>query len=108
VLRSIADAGTVWSEWEMSGTRRDGAEHLMRGMVIFEVTDGRATAAPMSFNELAASLAPELGASARHPRHLPRAVLRCVAVARSTPPGRQAHSALIMDSYDLETGQPAR
>jgi uncharacterized protein YbjT (DUF2867 family) len=62
----------------------------------------------MSFNELAASLAPELGASARHPRHLPRAVLRCVAVARSTPPGRQAHSALIMDSYDLETGQPAR
>jgi uncharacterized protein YbjT (DUF2867 family) len=60
----------------------------------------------MSFNELAASLAPELGASARQPRHLPRAVLRCMAVARSTPPGRQAHSALIMDSYDLETGQP--
>jgi ketosteroid isomerase-like protein len=45
VLRSTADDGTVWSEWEMSGTRRDGAEHLMRGVVIFEVKDGRATAA---------------------------------------------------------------
>jgi ketosteroid isomerase-like protein len=45
VLRSTADDHTVWSEWEMSGTRRDGAEHLMRGVVIFEVKDGRATAA---------------------------------------------------------------
>jgi ketosteroid isomerase-like protein len=45
VLRSTADDSTVWSEWEMSGTRRDGAEHLMRGVVIFEVKDGRATAA---------------------------------------------------------------
>jgi hypothetical protein len=26
----------------MSGTRRDGAEHLMRGVVIFSVRDGRA------------------------------------------------------------------
>jgi ketosteroid isomerase-like protein len=45
VLQSIGDEGTVWSEWEMSGTRRDGAEHLMRGVVIFEVADGRAAAA---------------------------------------------------------------
>jgi limonene-1,2-epoxide hydrolase len=45
VLRSAATGATVWSEWEMSGTRRDGAEHLMRGVVIFEVADGRATAA---------------------------------------------------------------
>jgi NADH dehydrogenase len=62
----------------------------------------------MTFNQLAASLAPELGAAASRPRHFPRAMLRCMAVARSTPPGRQAHSALIMDSYDLETGQVAR
>jgi hypothetical protein len=62
----------------------------------------------MTFDQLAASLTSELGAGASHPRHLPRAVLRCMAIARSTPPGRQAHSALIMDSYDLETGQPAR
>ena len=45
VLRLIADEGTVWSEWEMSGTRRDGAEHLMRGVIIFEVTESKATAA---------------------------------------------------------------
>ena len=45
VLRSAATGATVWSEWEMSGTRRDGAAHLMRGVVIFDVEDGRATAA---------------------------------------------------------------
>ncbi len=45
VLRSAVDGGTVWSEWELSGTRRDGAEHLMRGVIIFDVDDGRATAA---------------------------------------------------------------
>jgi ketosteroid isomerase-like protein len=45
VRRWIADSDTVWSEWEMSGTRRDGVEHLLRGVIIFEVQDGRATAA---------------------------------------------------------------
>lgn len=29
----------------MSGTRRDGQPHFMRGVVIFTVRDGRATAA---------------------------------------------------------------
>jgi ketosteroid isomerase-like protein len=30
----------VWSEWEMSGTRRDGSrQHLMRGVMVFR-TDG--------------------------------------------------------------------
>jgi ketosteroid isomerase-like protein len=45
VLRSTVEGGTVWSEWEMSGTRRDGATHLMRGVVIFELEDQRATSA---------------------------------------------------------------
>lgn len=27
----------IWSEWEMRGTRRDGAPHLMRGVIIFRV-----------------------------------------------------------------------
>jgi ketosteroid isomerase-like protein len=45
VHASTADGSTVWSEWEMWGTRRDGAAHRMRGVVIFEVADGRATAA---------------------------------------------------------------
>ena len=30
---------TVWTEWEMRGTRLDGAHHLMRGVSIFEVVD---------------------------------------------------------------------
>jgi ketosteroid isomerase-like protein len=42
VLRTAVDGGTVWSEWEMSGTRRDGVPHQMRGVVIFHFLDGRA------------------------------------------------------------------
>jgi hypothetical protein len=29
--------GEIWSEWEMRGHRVDGAEHLMRGVIIFGV-----------------------------------------------------------------------
>ncbi len=32
------DGDRVWSEWEMSGTRRDGAAFEMRGVIIFVVT----------------------------------------------------------------------
>ncbi|MEO6877081.1 MAG: nuclear transport factor 2 family protein [Gemmatimonadaceae bacterium] len=32
VLRRAVSGDTVWSEWEMRGTRRDGAAHLMRGV----------------------------------------------------------------------------
>jgi ketosteroid isomerase-like protein len=39
VLALAVDDETVWSEWEMAGTRRDGAAHLMRGVNIFVVTD---------------------------------------------------------------------
>jgi ketosteroid isomerase-like protein len=42
-VRSIADADTVWSEWEMRGTRPDGSPHLMRGVVIFGVEGSEAT-----------------------------------------------------------------
>ena len=43
---AIAESGeTVWSEWEMAGTRRDGAQHLMRGVNIFEVAGRRIRAA---------------------------------------------------------------
>ena len=35
VLRSAVDGTTVWGEIEMSGTRLDGTEHLLRGVVIF-------------------------------------------------------------------------
>jgi limonene-1,2-epoxide hydrolase len=42
VLRRAVDGPTVWTEWEHRGTRRDGSRHLMRGVVIFGVTDGLA------------------------------------------------------------------
>ena len=42
-VRLIADHQTVWSEWEMRGTRQDGSPHLMRGVVIFGVDRGEAT-----------------------------------------------------------------
>jgi len=43
VLRCTVDGDTAWSEWEHRGTRRDGSAHLMRGVVIFGVTDGVAS-----------------------------------------------------------------
>jgi ketosteroid isomerase-like protein len=43
VRRWIGDGYDVWSEWEMSGTRLDGTRHLMRGVIVFGVRDGRAT-----------------------------------------------------------------
>jgi ketosteroid isomerase-like protein len=43
VVGEVVDGDTVWSEWEMSGTRRDGAPHLMRGVMIFQVDGDMAT-----------------------------------------------------------------
>jgi ketosteroid isomerase-like protein len=40
VLRCCCDGEMVWSEWEMSGTRRDGTAHQMAGMVLFGVHGG--------------------------------------------------------------------
>jgi len=42
VLRYAVDRDTVWTEWEHRGTRPDGSAHLMRGVVIFGVTEGLA------------------------------------------------------------------
>jgi ketosteroid isomerase-like protein len=39
VVRSAVDADTVWTEWEMRGTRRDGKSHWMRGVIVFGVND---------------------------------------------------------------------
>jgi ketosteroid isomerase-like protein len=47
VLRSAVDGNSLWTEWEMSGTRSDGAAHEMRGVFIFGYADGRATWARM-------------------------------------------------------------
>ena len=38
VPRNAVDGRTLWTEWEMSGTRADGNSFLMRGVVIFGIT----------------------------------------------------------------------
>ena len=45
LIASAQDGDTVWTEWEMRGTRADGAPHLMRGAIVFTVRDGLAHAA---------------------------------------------------------------
>jgi ketosteroid isomerase-like protein len=45
VPRMAVDGDTVWTEWNISGTRRDGAAHGMRGVVIFGVTGAAITSA---------------------------------------------------------------
>lgn len=45
VVRVAIDGDTEWSEWEMRGTRRDGTAHLLRGVILFSVRDGRAESA---------------------------------------------------------------
>lgn len=37
VPRTAVDGQTLWTEWEMSGTRTDGGPFLMRGVVIFDI-----------------------------------------------------------------------
>ena len=39
MIDCVCNGDTVWTEWEMRGTRLDGAHHLMRGVSIFEVAD---------------------------------------------------------------------
>jgi ketosteroid isomerase-like protein len=40
VRLTAIEGRTAWSEWELTGTRRDGTAHHMRGVVIFEVENG--------------------------------------------------------------------
>jgi hypothetical protein len=37
LVGSARDGDTVWTEWEMVGTRRDGGGHCLRGVFIFVV-----------------------------------------------------------------------
>jgi ketosteroid isomerase-like protein len=40
IVGRARDGETVWTEWEMTGNRRDGAVHDMRGVFVFRVRDG--------------------------------------------------------------------
>ncbi|MEO8687811.1 MAG: nuclear transport factor 2 family protein [Solirubrobacteraceae bacterium] len=39
VTASAIAGETAWTEWEMTGTRRDGTAHQMRGVIVFGVRD---------------------------------------------------------------------
>ena len=41
LVREAVDGNVVWAEWEWTGTRRDGAPHLMRGTTILGVDGER-------------------------------------------------------------------
>jgi ketosteroid isomerase-like protein len=45
VSRRAIDGDSIWTEWEMRGTRRDGSAHHMGGVVVFRVRDGVASSA---------------------------------------------------------------
>ncbi len=45
IVRSAIDGDTAWTEWRMTGTRRDGSAHHMCGVVLFEVIDAMINAA---------------------------------------------------------------
>lgn len=45
VLRTAVDGDRVWTEWDMSGIRRDGAPFQMAGVAIFGVGDSKITSA---------------------------------------------------------------
>ena len=40
IIASATSGNVVWTEWEHRGTRRDGTEHLMRGVIVFGIIDG--------------------------------------------------------------------
>ncbi|GAB3033041.1 hypothetical protein GCM10027052_07680 [Parafrigoribacterium mesophilum] len=40
LVRTVVDGDTVWTEWEQRGTRLDGGEHAMAGIVILGITAG--------------------------------------------------------------------
>jgi ketosteroid isomerase-like protein len=42
LVRSSTEGDTTWAEWEFAGNRRDGAAHLMRGVTVTGLRDGRA------------------------------------------------------------------
>ena len=41
IVASVASGDTVWTEWQHRGTRPDGSAHLMGGVIVFTVCDGK-------------------------------------------------------------------
>ncbi|NEN05947.1 nuclear transport factor 2 family protein [Diaminobutyricibacter tongyongensis] len=65
LLATAVDGSTVWSEWEMSGTRPDRTQHLMRGVIVF-VVEADAIASARFYLEPVTASGPDIdGAIAR-------------------------------------------
>src|SRR4051794_4927876 len=45
VVANTVDGEDAWTEWQMTGTRSDGTEHRMCGVIVFRVADGLVQAA---------------------------------------------------------------
>jgi hypothetical protein len=45
VVAKAVEGSEAWTEWEMNGTRRDGAPHAMAGVIIFGVDGDRIVSA---------------------------------------------------------------
>jgi len=45
IVGSAVGGDTLWTEWEFTGTRRDGESFLMRGVVIYQIDGDKASEA---------------------------------------------------------------
>ena len=52
VLRSAVDGDTLWTEWDISGTRLDGAAFLMRGVAILGIRGNTIASARFYLDEV--------------------------------------------------------
>ncbi|WP_163166157.1 nuclear transport factor 2 family protein [Arthrobacter sp. Alg241-R88] len=73
LLRSVDDGDTTWSEWAWSGNRTDGQDFRVRGVTLFEVSNGKITAGTLYLEDVErAALSIEdavEGFSGRRPDH---------------------------------------
>lgn len=68
VLKWVSSDAAVWSEWQLAGTRHDGTQHLMRGVIIFGLDGDRACSARF-YLELVDEESSDVGAALRAQVH---------------------------------------
>ena len=69
ILASAALGNMVWTEWEHRGTRPDGTAHVMRGVVVFGISDGLIASARF-FLEPLEEASGDVDAAAGNHRHI--------------------------------------
>src|SRR5207342_1270682 len=52
ICRSVQDGDTAWTEWRWSGARSDGQAFEMRGVTLFEITDGQIVAGQLYMEDV--------------------------------------------------------